>query len=219
MPPSIISITCSGENGGALPLDLSVKSLYIERKRVRCYAIVPARCMSLNFAVRYADVINSVVLQAIGKAFDVATAIVFCGAALVFDIVATKLDLNNINDVKTKGKDYAEPQMESIKGQFIPLKIWLFFLTILKLLHPKQQYQPCLCCLLSLGLVYTFGKAFDVATAIVFCGAALVFDIVATKLDLNNINDVKTKGKDYAEPQMESIKGQFIPLKIWVSLK
>ncbi|XP_061364459.1 uncharacterized protein LOC133307914 [Gastrolobium bilobum] len=35
----------------------------IERKRVRCYAIAAARCMSLNLAVRYADVINSVVLQ------------------------------------------------------------------------------------------------------------------------------------------------------------
>ncbi|KAG9441260.1 hypothetical protein H6P81_017114 [Aristolochia fimbriata] len=35
----------------------------IERKRIRCYAIAPARCMSLNLAVRYADVINSVVLQ------------------------------------------------------------------------------------------------------------------------------------------------------------
>ncbi|ONK71780.1 uncharacterized protein A4U43_C04F12310 [Asparagus officinalis] len=34
-----------------------------ERKRVRCYAIAPARCMSLNLAVKYADVINSVVLQ------------------------------------------------------------------------------------------------------------------------------------------------------------
>ncbi|OIW06348.1 hypothetical protein TanjilG_14993 [Lupinus angustifolius] len=36
----------------------------IERKRIRCYAIAPARCMSLNLAVRYADVINSIVLQA-----------------------------------------------------------------------------------------------------------------------------------------------------------
>ncbi|GKU88151.1 hypothetical protein SLEP1_g2451 [Rubroshorea leprosula] len=35
----------------------------IERKQIRCYAIAPARCMSLNLAVRYADVINSVVLQ------------------------------------------------------------------------------------------------------------------------------------------------------------
>lgn len=35
----------------------------IERKRVRCYAMAPARCISLNLAVRYADVINSVVLQ------------------------------------------------------------------------------------------------------------------------------------------------------------
>ncbi|MBA0587208.1 hypothetical protein Gorai_000342 [Gossypium raimondii] len=36
----------------------------IDRRRIRCYAIAPARCMSLNLAVRYADVINSVVLQA-----------------------------------------------------------------------------------------------------------------------------------------------------------
>ncbi|EEF50522.1 uncharacterized protein LOC8261872 [Ricinus communis] len=35
----------------------------IERKRIRCFAVAPARCMSLNLAVRYADVINSVVLQ------------------------------------------------------------------------------------------------------------------------------------------------------------
>ncbi|KAJ0098847.1 hypothetical protein Patl1_20144 [Pistacia atlantica] len=42
----------------------------IERKRIRCYAIAPARCMSLNLAVRYADVINSVVLQASSKSFS-----------------------------------------------------------------------------------------------------------------------------------------------------
>ncbi|CDP08820.1 unnamed protein product [Coffea canephora] len=46
---------------------LAIKNLEklgnIERKRVRCYAIAPARCISLNLAVRYADVINSIVLQ------------------------------------------------------------------------------------------------------------------------------------------------------------
>ncbi|GJM99603.1 hypothetical protein PR202_ga16723 [Eleusine coracana subsp. coracana] len=35
----------------------------VDRVRTRCYAMAPARCMSLNLAVRYADVINSVVLQ------------------------------------------------------------------------------------------------------------------------------------------------------------
>ncbi|KAF7138907.1 hypothetical protein RHSIM_Rhsim07G0015800 [Rhododendron simsii] len=35
----------------------------IERNRIRCFAIAPARCVSLNLAVRYADIINSVVLQ------------------------------------------------------------------------------------------------------------------------------------------------------------
>lgn len=34
-----------------------------DRKRIRCNAMAPARCMSLNLSVRYADVINFVVLQ------------------------------------------------------------------------------------------------------------------------------------------------------------
>lgn len=36
----------------------------IPRNQIQCYAIAPARCMSLNLAVKYADVIHSVVLQA-----------------------------------------------------------------------------------------------------------------------------------------------------------
>ncbi|XP_024313100.1 uncharacterized protein LOC100841206 isoform X2 [Brachypodium distachyon] len=35
----------------------------IPRSHIRCYALAPARCMSLNLAVKYADVIYSVVLQ------------------------------------------------------------------------------------------------------------------------------------------------------------
>ncbi|MCO5575861.1 hypothetical protein L7F22_029666 [Adiantum nelumboides] len=35
----------------------------IARNRIRCYAIAPARCMSLNLAVRHADIIYSVILQ------------------------------------------------------------------------------------------------------------------------------------------------------------
>ncbi|ERM94151.1 hypothetical protein AMTR_s00010p00164460 [Amborella trichopoda] len=35
----------------------------IDRSKVRCYAVAPARCMSLNLAVKYADVIHSVLLQ------------------------------------------------------------------------------------------------------------------------------------------------------------
>ncbi|KAH9738983.1 alpha/beta-Hydrolases superfamily protein [Citrus sinensis] len=35
----------------------------IPRNKVRCHAVAPARCMSLNLAVKYADVINSVILQ------------------------------------------------------------------------------------------------------------------------------------------------------------
>lgn len=35
----------------------------IPRSLVRCYSVAPARCMSLNLAVKYADVIQSVILQ------------------------------------------------------------------------------------------------------------------------------------------------------------
>ncbi|WOK93986.1 hypothetical protein Cni_G02687 [Canna indica] len=35
----------------------------IPMSQIRCYAIAPARCMSLNLAVKYADVINSIILQ------------------------------------------------------------------------------------------------------------------------------------------------------------
>lgn len=35
----------------------------IPRDMLRCYALAPARCMSLNLAVKYADIIHSVVLQ------------------------------------------------------------------------------------------------------------------------------------------------------------
>ncbi|KAF5200042.1 alpha/beta-Hydrolases superfamily protein [Thalictrum thalictroides] len=35
----------------------------IPRSLIRCYALAPARCMSLNLAVKYADVIYSVILQ------------------------------------------------------------------------------------------------------------------------------------------------------------
>ncbi|GAA0143502.1 hydrolase [Lithospermum erythrorhizon] len=35
----------------------------IEMNKIRCFAISPTRCVSLNLAMRYADVINSIVLQ------------------------------------------------------------------------------------------------------------------------------------------------------------
>ncbi|CAK7339025.1 unnamed protein product [Dovyalis caffra] len=35
----------------------------VPREKIRCYAMAPARCMSLNLAVKYADVIQSIILQ------------------------------------------------------------------------------------------------------------------------------------------------------------
>ncbi|WJX59070.1 hypothetical protein P8452_44450 [Trifolium repens] len=63
-------------------------------------------------------------LANLGKAFAIATAVVFGGAALVIGTVASKLELHNMGDLKTKGKDIVEPQLENIKNQFVPMKIW-----------------------------------------------------------------------------------------------
>ncbi|XP_039170505.1 uncharacterized protein LOC120286346 [Eucalyptus grandis] len=35
----------------------------VPRSKLRCYAVAPARCISLNLAVKYADVIHSIILQ------------------------------------------------------------------------------------------------------------------------------------------------------------
>ncbi|XP_074371165.1 uncharacterized protein LOC141712217 [Apium graveolens] len=48
---TVIAVNHGGSLGG------------VSRSKIRCYAMAPARCMSLNLAVKYADVINSVVLQ------------------------------------------------------------------------------------------------------------------------------------------------------------
>ncbi|PNY16117.1 hypothetical protein L195_g012827 [Trifolium pratense] len=63
-------------------------------------------------------------LANVGKAFAIATAVVFGGAAMVIGTVASKLELHNMGDLKTKGKDSVEPQLENIKNQFVPMKIW-----------------------------------------------------------------------------------------------
>ncbi|KAF9669548.1 hypothetical protein SADUNF_Sadunf14G0118900 [Salix dunnii] len=51
------------------------------------------------------------------------------------------------------------------------------------------------------GLTY-IGKAFAVATAIVFGGATLS-------------DDIRTKGKDLVQPKLDVIREQFVPLKTW----
>ncbi|AES99901.1 transmembrane protein, putative [Medicago truncatula] len=61
-------------------------------------------------------------LANLGKAFAIATAVVFGGAAMVIGMVASKLELHNMGDLKTKGKDVVEPQLENIKNYFVPMK-------------------------------------------------------------------------------------------------
>ncbi|KFK42824.1 hypothetical protein AALP_AA1G044300 [Arabis alpina] len=63
-------------------------------------------------------------LQHIGKAFAAATVIIFGSATLVFGTAASKLDMRNADDIRTKGKDLFQPKLESMKEQVEPLRTW-----------------------------------------------------------------------------------------------
>lgn len=63
-------------------------------------------------------------LSKIGKAFAVATAIVFGGATLVFGLAASKLELHNSEDIRTKVRDRVQPKSEMVREQLIPLRTW-----------------------------------------------------------------------------------------------
>ncbi|KAK6142428.1 hypothetical protein DH2020_022776 [Rehmannia glutinosa] len=63
-------------------------------------------------------------LSQIGSAFAVATAIVFGGATLIFGLAASKLELQNTDDIRTKGKDLVQPKFEMFKERLVPLRTW-----------------------------------------------------------------------------------------------
>ncbi|KAJ8568571.1 hypothetical protein K7X08_028104 [Anisodus acutangulus] len=63
-------------------------------------------------------------MSQIGKAFAIATALVFGGSALTFSLAASKLELHNSGDIRTKGKDIVQPRLETFKAQLSPLRIW-----------------------------------------------------------------------------------------------
>ncbi|KAK9084774.1 hypothetical protein Sjap_025185 [Stephania japonica] len=80
---------------------------------------------------RYTPINNSKKVEAaaealsqIGKAFFFATMIVFGGSALTFAWTASKLDMHNIDDMKTKVHDLAQPKFVTFKEQLVPLRTW-----------------------------------------------------------------------------------------------
>ncbi|KAL6135212.1 hypothetical protein ACLB2K_067440 [Fragaria x ananassa] len=64
-------------------------------------------------------------LTRIGAAFAIATAIVFGGATLVFGLAVSRLQVQNSDDIRTKGKELVEPKFEGIREQLVPLKAWV----------------------------------------------------------------------------------------------
>ncbi|KAH9793365.1 hypothetical protein KPL71_004495 [Citrus sinensis] len=60
----------------------------------------------------------------VGKAFAVATVIVFGGASLIFGFTASKLEIQNTDEIRTKGKDLVQPKFQMIKEQLTPIKTW-----------------------------------------------------------------------------------------------
>ncbi|KAL8511211.1 hypothetical protein ACS0TY_017871 [Phlomoides rotata] len=62
-------------------------------------------------------------LSHIGSAFAAATAIVFGGATLIFGLVASKLEVQNSDDLRNKGKDLVRPKFETFNEKLSPLRI------------------------------------------------------------------------------------------------
>lgn len=64
-------------------------------------------------------------LSQVGKAFFVATAIVFGGSIVAFGVVASKLELHNTGDIKTKGRDLVHSKFENIREHLVPFRTWV----------------------------------------------------------------------------------------------
>ncbi|KAL3509855.1 hypothetical protein ACH5RR_029256 [Cinchona calisaya] len=64
-------------------------------------------------------------LSQIGKAFLAATAVVFGGAILTFELAASKLELRNGDDLRTKGQNFVHPRIEMVREQLTPLRTWV----------------------------------------------------------------------------------------------
>ncbi|KAG1327044.1 hypothetical protein COCNU_01G009780 [Cocos nucifera] len=60
----------------------------------------------------------------IGKAFAVATMMVFGGATVVFLLTAHKLQLHSTDDIRTKGRDLIQPGADIMREQMVPLRNW-----------------------------------------------------------------------------------------------
>ncbi|KAK4770215.1 hypothetical protein SAY87_030747 [Trapa incisa] len=61
-------------------------------------------------------------LANIGTAFAIATALVFGGASLLFGMAASKLELHNGVDIRTKLRDSIHPKFETVKERVNPLR-------------------------------------------------------------------------------------------------
>eukprot|EP00252_Welwitschia_mirabilis_P012299 TRINITY_DN2729_c0_g1_i1.p1 TRINITY_DN2729_c0_g1~~TRINITY_DN2729_c0_g1_i1.p1 ORF type:complete len:230 (-),score=50.21 TRINITY_DN2729_c0_g1_i1:274-963(-) len=65
------------------------------------------------------------------------------------------------------------------------------------------------------GYVY-IGKAFAIATGIVFGGAALLGTMIVNKFDLHSREDIRREGKLFFEQKVKTLEEQLTPLKTWV---
>lgn len=66
---------------------------------------------------------------------------------------------------------------------------------------------------------FLIGKAFAVATAIVFGGAALSIGWAVAKFEIRSSDDIRTKGKDIMQPKFDSIREKLTPLRNWADVK
>ncbi|XP_028555617.1 uncharacterized protein LOC110094776 [Dendrobium catenatum] len=73
----------------------------------------------------------------IGKAFAVATVIVFGGATVLLVYAARKLQIESTDHIRSQGRDLIQPRVVMIRKQMAPLKSWVE--NISKKWHVEEQ--------------------------------------------------------------------------------
>ncbi|MQM00546.1 hypothetical protein Taro_033284 [Colocasia esculenta] len=63
-------------------------------------------------------------LSQVGKEFAIVTSVVFGGATSVFALTASKLEIQNAGDIRTKGRDLFQPRAELVREQMAPVRVW-----------------------------------------------------------------------------------------------
>ncbi|KAL8142117.1 hypothetical protein V2J09_015149 [Rumex salicifolius] len=108
----------------------------IPRNLIQCYPLAPARCMSLNMAVKYADVIHSVILQKMTSIYNMEDEIATVNRAAMYDVTELCITCHLTQD------DFLPRTATPLEDIFKSLFWDTFISEEKKLKDPRRLYAP-----------------------------------------------------------------------------